>query len=333
MTNKNFALAGAGLLTVGLFLPIVTLPFLGTINLFNGGTNWVALGLLALAVVSAALALKDRTGDVILTGIAATGALAYKFIMLQISISEMRSNLADDLKDNPFAGIAHTALSSVQLQWGWLVLALGAGFLVYAGLKERKEIEAPLLQLPDGVARGVAAVSVAALLIGPALDAYATARRDRTTADTVNGANTAISPPGASPVPTSDSGKLDREKADYIAQNVVLYDLESKYYDSMLEGRIPGVDFKIKNKGNRTLNRVKVRVVFQDEQGNPIAEEEYNPVLVSEMSFGSDNKPLRPNYIWQQEADKFLTAKSVPSEWKAGKATASIIDIEFGPSE
>lgn len=40
------------------------------------------------------------------------------------------------------------------------------------------------------------------------------------------------------------------------------YDLEAKYYESRLDGTVPGIDFEIKNTGNRTLNRVKVRLVF-----------------------------------------------------------------------
>ena len=90
--------------------------------------------------------------------------------------------------------------------------------------------------------------------------------------------------------------------------------------------------FKIKNNGNRTLNGVTVRVVFYDSAGKPISEEEYNPVIVSSYNFGDDNKPLRPNYIWQDEADKFYAAKSVPSEWEVGKASATITDIDFAPN-
>jgi hypothetical protein len=91
------------------------------------------------------------------------------------------------------------------------------------------------------------------------------------------------------------------------------------------------VDFKIQNNGDRTLNKVTVRVIFFDAAGTPISEEEYHPVVVSAYSIG-DNTPLRPHYIWQQESDKFYEAKNVPSEWAEGKATATITEIEFGPN-
>ena len=117
------------------------------------------------------------------------------------------------------------------------------------------------------------------------------------------------------------------EKQAYVA-NVELYDLKAKYYETYLERRLPGVEFKLRNKGTRTLRKVEVTVYFEDASGAVIAETEFNPVLVTKYSF-RDNKPLRPNYIWQLERGKFYQAKSVPSEWKEGAVKAKITDIEF----
>ena len=121
------------------------------------------------------------------------------------------------------------------------------------------------------------------------------------------------------------------EKQSYLA-NVELYDLKTKYYETYLDKRVPGVEFKIKNKGNRTLNKVEVTVYFEDKEGNTIAEENFHPVLVSKYSY-RDNKPLKSNYVWQQERGKFYKADSIPSEWIEGAATAKITDIEFENSE
>lgn len=118
------------------------------------------------------------------------------------------------------------------------------------------------------------------------------------------------------------------EKQVYVA-NVELYDLKARYYETYLERRAPGVEFKLRNKGTRTLRKVEVTVYFEDASGAVIAEQEYNPVLVTKYSFG-DNKPLKPNYIWQLERGKFYQAKSVPNEWKEGAVKAKITDIEFG---
>lgn len=331
MTNKNAAFAGAGLLAAGLFCPIVTMPVVGSINLFNNGTNLVGIALLMLAGIGAGLAARDRISDAIWPGLAACGVLLYLFGSLQFRLSQMRASVAKEMDGHPFAGLAQTALGAIQLQWGWLVLAAGAGLLVYAGLSARRQEEARIFALNDTTSRAIAGLSLLLLLFAPAWDLWSRAPSGSSaviakapgTIDT--NATDATAMPGNEARPSA-------EEAAYIRQNLRLYDFHAKYYDSLLEGRVPGVDFKIQNNGNRTLNKVTVRVVFYDAQGNSIAEEEYSPVMVSEYSYGGDNTPLRPHYIWQQEADKFWQAKNVPSEWAPGKASATITDVEFGPN-
>ena len=115
----------------------------------------------------------------------------------------------------------------------------------------------------------------------------------------------------------------------YIHDHLELYELKASYMDSLLNGRIPGVAFKLRNKGDKTLEKVKVVVLFKDAAGAVIAEEDFLPVLVTEYSFGGDNKPLRPGYIWQMERGKFYMAKGVPTEWSEGAAEARITEIRF----
>ncbi len=122
--------------------------------------------------------------------------------------------------------------------------------------------------------------------------------------------------------------KAYKEKQDYI-KNVKLYDLMAKYYTTFFDKRVPGVEFKIKNKGKKTLKEVEVTVYFKDAKGNVIAEETYYPILVSDFSFGRNNKPLKPDYIWQMERGHFYKAESVPDEWKEGAVSARITNIEF----
>ncbi|WCP72177.1 hypothetical protein [Sphingomonas hankookensis] len=328
-TTRNFALAGAALLIVGLFCPIVTVPILGNVNLFNDGTSLTALALLALAVVGGAVALNGRERDTFWPGVAASVLLVYHFAVLQYRLSQMRNSM-DQLKDNPFAGIAKAAVGTIQLQWGWLVLAAGAGLLIYAAVQARKEASEPATNAPDSASRTISSVSalLAVAVIGWTLyvDNFKGAGNSAVAGD----ATSASAETGASDMSGSTASGPSPEEGAYIRDNLRVYDLKAKYYDSILDGRIPGVDFKLKNSGDRTLDRVTVKVVFQDALGKAIAEEEYNPVWVIENSYSSDNNtPLRPNYIWQNEKDKFYSAKSVPSEWATGKVTATITHIEF----
>ncbi len=127
---------------------------------------------------------------------------------------------------------------------------------------------------------------------------------------------------------TRNEIKSFEEKQAYI-KNVVLYDLKAKYYKTYLEEKVPGVEFKLKNKGDRTLKEVEVTVYFKDANGTIIAEEDYHPVLVTKYSFSGYNKPLKPYYVWQMERGKFYKADSVQSEWKKGAFSAKITNIEF----
>jgi hypothetical protein len=124
------------------------------------------------------------------------------------------------------------------------------------------------------------------------------------------------------------SNELDIAKAAYMDENLELYDLSAKYIETFVDGRVPGVLFKLRNNGEKSLDRVEVTVYFKDGNGNVIAEEDFHPVRVSEYSL-NDNKPLRPGYIWQVEQGRYYTAKQVPSEWKEGSIEASITDIRF----
>ncbi len=80
----------------------------------------------------------------------------------------------------------------------------------------------------------------------------------------------------------------------------------------------------IRNLGNRTLNKVEITIFFLDKDGMPIFEETYSPVWVSEYSFGTSNKPLKPNY----SRGFGYSIDDVPSDW-AKKVKAKITDIRF----
>jgi hypothetical protein len=114
-------------------------------------------------------------------------------------------------------------------------------------------------------------------------------------------------------------------------RRVELYDLKAGHYTTYLDERVPGVEFKLRNNGSRTLSEVEVTVYFKDARGNVIAEEKYHPVLASSLSFRS-GKPFKPGHVWQQERGKFYKAERVPSEWQEGNIEAAVTDIEFAES-
>ncbi len=84
-----------------------------------------------------------------------------------------------------------------------------------------------------------------------------------------------------------------------------------------------GVFGEIKNNGNRILNEVEIVIYCLDNDGNPIFEKKYHPILVSNFSM-TDNEPLKPNY-----SRKFgVKLDDAPSEWSK-KVKIEVIDIKF----
>lgn len=320
--NRNLALVGAALLTIGLFVPIVSAPMIGSVNLFSNGSP-PAIALLILAVLSAVLAAKPETlRHMLWPSLAAAAIIIFSLGMLMFRLAGMRDSL-QELEGNPFAGFAHAAVAAVQVQWGWLVLGAGAGLLIYAALASASSEDGREAAARDPLGKVSIAISALAV-IAVLLAQFASG--------TLNGLSTHEASTPSSPSATSSSavdananGPTAEEMA-YIRDSLQLYEFEARYFDSYLDGRVPGVVFKIKNNGNRTLSRVRVRVVFRDANDQPIAEEDYTPV--SEYSYDGSSL-LRPNYIWQQERGRFYTAQRVPSEWEAGNAVATITEIEF----
>jgi hypothetical protein len=121
------------------------------------------------------------------------------------------------------------------------------------------------------------------------------------------------------------------EKGLYLKNSIELYDFRASYHEPKYEAKTAGVEFKLKNKGNRTLDKVEVTIFFKNAKGQIIAEENYSPVFVTHYSFSRDNNPLKPGYIWQLERGSYYPAKRVPDEWKEGSAQAQITDIVFAP--
>lgn len=124
--------------------------------------------------------------------------------------------------------------------------------------------------------------------------------------------------------------KSDELKRVYI-ENITLYDIEADYHETYLDKNVPGVTFKLKNEGSRTLKEVEVTVYFKDKSGVIIFEEDFYPILAGGLI--RRGKPLKPGYIWQQERNRFYKVESVPDEWEAGSVEAKITNIEFAEVE
>jgi hypothetical protein len=132
MKNRQIpGLIGSLLMIVGVFTPLVSLPMVGTINYFNNGEG-DGVFLLILGAISLVLVSVKWYRGLWLSGGAALALLIFSFVTLMVKIEEMKSQMQGRLVNNPYRGIADLAMQSIQIQWGWALMAIGAGFIIAA---------------------------------------------------------------------------------------------------------------------------------------------------------------------------------------------------------
>lgn len=137
--KQLLGLSGSIILFVGVFAPIVSVPIMGNINFFQNGKG-DGIIVLVLAVASLALVLIQRYKWLWLTGTGCLGVTMFTFINFQLTISQMKSQMESQLAENPFRGLVDMTMQSIQLQWGWALLIVGAG-LVIASAALREELK------------------------------------------------------------------------------------------------------------------------------------------------------------------------------------------------
>ncbi len=85
-----------------------------------------------------------------------------------------------------------------------------------------------------------------------------------------------------------------------------------------------GVWGEIKNTGDRTLKKVEITIYCLGSDRKPVFEKTYHAVLVTEMSFGDSNLPLKPGYSRQFG----VKMDDAPSEWTK-KVDVKVTSVEF----
>lgn len=126
MSNRQtLGFAGAALLAIGAFLPLVSVPIVGSITYINTGQG-DGMIVLGLAAISLLIVFARRFRALWITGLASLALLGYSFMNLRAAMALLELQLAD----NPFRGLAN-----IQLQWGWAVLLLGIMLLLAAAAR------------------------------------------------------------------------------------------------------------------------------------------------------------------------------------------------------
>jgi hypothetical protein len=328
--RQLLGLIGSIILFIGVFTPIISIPIVGNMNYFQNGTGDGVI-VLVLAVISIVLSVTKKYKWLLITGLASLALLIITFINFQVRISSARSSMKDSMANNPFGGLGEALFNSVQIQWGWAILIIGAGFLIAASLLKDKVDETPndlsfafggidsLTSSPNKLPLYTALSCLGLLVIGYAAYSLINSSNNSALSNPLLNTNSKQSQQSATTISsTSTSSEEEIAYTNNIAVNNV------KVGETMFEGM--GFFGEIKNNGNRTLDKVEITAYFLDKQDNPIYEETYLPVNAGQQTYGlSDaNSPLKPAY-----SRKFgYNAKNAPSEW-AKKVRIQVTLVRF----
>ena len=137
-TQKILGLSGSAVLALGAFVPIVSLPIIGSINYFNNGQG-DGIFIVLLAAVAAVLAFLGQYKFLWIPGAASLVLLVITLTRFIQLVNDAQSELTDSLAGNPFAGLAEGLMASVQLQWGWMLLFLGSVVIISASFVRKTE--------------------------------------------------------------------------------------------------------------------------------------------------------------------------------------------------
>ena len=136
-TKQLLGLTGSIILFVGVFAPIVSIPIVGNLNYFQNGKGDGTF-VLILAVISFIFVLLKIFRGLWFTGLGSMAIMIFTFINLQTILTNTKTQMEIELEGNPFRGLADVAMQSIQLQWGWALLFIGAVFVIAsAAIKEK----------------------------------------------------------------------------------------------------------------------------------------------------------------------------------------------------
>jgi hypothetical protein len=131
--RQTIGLAGAAMLVIGVFVPLVSMPIVGSVTYFNNGKGDGTV-VLILAIISVLIVLVKKFPALWLTGLASLALIGYTFMNIARALATMERELAN----NPFRGLANA-----QMQWGWALLVIGSLLLLAAAATKERAVVPP----------------------------------------------------------------------------------------------------------------------------------------------------------------------------------------------
>jgi hypothetical protein len=172
--NKLLGLLGCGLLLIGLYLPIFSVPIVGDVNYLRRADGIFVIAMAILSGLVILMNLSEFVRGLILTGTVALAAMCFTLCHFFARIGGLRDEMAQS--NNIFKGLGETSLSATQIRWGWVPLLSGGFLILAAGMLPEELRDAKGHIIPVSNTRAWATLAVTgALMAGTVMAAYWTA--------------------------------------------------------------------------------------------------------------------------------------------------------------
>lgn len=121
----------------------------------------------------------------------------------------------------------------------------------------------------------------------------------------------------------SNTTPTSTEKQDYINNSFVLENAVVEEFTSYSGKEWGLTKIQVKNNGEKTVTEFQITVYFQNEDGKDIAEDSFwiDDVIIK--------TPIKQNYSWKQEKDRYYTFDNLTSEVNPAKHTIKVTDLKF----
>ncbi|HJV44936.1 MAG TPA: hypothetical protein VJ824_04330 [Bacillota bacterium] len=136
-SRKILGMIGCIVLAIGVFCPLVRIPYLGEVNYFNNGKGG-GVFVLILAVISFIIILAGKYKPLIYTGIISLCVMGFTYFYLQFVFHKITAKLSNQFGEKS-KSLADMIVQSVHLEIGWIVLTIGAVLLIVAGAAKVKQ--------------------------------------------------------------------------------------------------------------------------------------------------------------------------------------------------
>lgn len=127
--QQIIGIIGALLLIIGVFLPVISVPMLGQLSLFNNGRSDGAI-ILALSILCFIIIFFQQFRAILIISFVILSILGYDLYQFKSTLNKVRQETSAALDGNPFQGLGNAMIDSIQLQYGWAVLFIGCIILI-----------------------------------------------------------------------------------------------------------------------------------------------------------------------------------------------------------